>query len=232
MDHFARPSIESTGAKHGPRLAADPSLGERLTGSAEELAKGVNQCAGATVGETELARLEARAWKIRAEENARARDQVVHRIRAARRDVYDANLRAEEADFRAEQATATAREAEFRAEQAEVRAEQAKAAAGEAGARAERAEARALSAETEAAQAQIERDRAVRDRDAVLFSTAWRATWPIRAVGHCLPWVLRRALRTGAQLGWWCMTLKLPRKLSERRGPKQPGHPRSLLPRD
>ena len=61
-----------------------------------------------------------------------------------------------------------------------------------------------------------ERDKARRDRDAVLCSTAWRTTWPIRAVGIHLPPGLRRLLRGGVKLGWWSLTFKLRRKLRER----------------
>ena len=66
-------------------------------------------------------------------------------------------------------------------------------------------------------QARTERDQAIRDRDAVLSSTAWQITWPIRVIGNSLPTGVRRGLRAGAKLGWWSLTLKLPRKLHERR---------------
>ena len=162
----------------------------------------------------------------------------------ARRDVYNANLRAEEAQAREEQAEVSAGEAIARAEQAEAsageaiaraeqaeaaareaiaRAEQAEASAGEAIARAERAEAsadevraRAEQAETGANRAQIERYRALQQLDAMRHSTVWQATWLVRVVGHRLPSGPRRALRGGLKVGWWSLTLKLRRKLRER----------------
>jgi hypothetical protein len=48
-------------------------------------------------------------------------------------------------------------------------------------------------------QAQFERDKALRDRDAVLCSTAWRTTWPLRVVGNRLPTGLRRLLGGGVK---------------------------------
>jgi glycosyltransferase involved in cell wall biosynthesis/SAM-dependent methyltransferase len=53
--------------------------------------------------------------------------------------------------------------------------------------------------------------------DSVRASTAWRATWPARAVGQRLPPGVRRAVRGSAKLGWWTVTMKLTRKLRERR---------------
>jgi len=120
-----------------------------------------------TVIELEVARRTAGAWEARAKEAERARAQVVRRIQAARRDVYDANLRAE--------------------------------------------------------QAQMERDQALRDRDAVVRSTIWRATWPLRAAAQRLPVGARRAVRMALTLVWWSITLKLPRKLRARGSPRASG---------
>jgi O-antigen biosynthesis protein len=69
----------------------------------------------------------------------------------------------------------------------------------------------ARSAQLEAALVHVQAE-----RDSVLASTAWRATWPARAIGRYLPHHLRRAVRGGAKLGWWALTLKLPRKLRGR----------------
>jgi hypothetical protein len=119
---------------------------------------------GVLDSELAQARGEARAWEARAKEAERARAQIVRRLQAARTDIYDANLRAEEANLRAEQA--------------EICAES-----------------------------------AMRERDALLSSSIWRATWPLRAVGQRLPAGVRRAIRAGATAGWWCITLGFPRKL-------------------
>jgi hypothetical protein len=50
-------------------------------------------------------------------------------------------------------------------------------------------------------QTQFERDKALQDRDAVLYSTVWRTTWPLRVVGNRLPPGLRRLLRGGVKVG-------------------------------
>lgn len=55
-----------------------------------------------------------------------------------------------------------------------------------------------------------------RQRDMVLESTAWRATWPVRALAERIPGSVRRTARGSAKLAWWTLTLKLPRKLQER----------------
>jgi alpha-1,3-rhamnosyltransferase len=49
-------------------------------------------------------------------------------------------------------------------------------------------------------QTPFELDKALQNRDAVLSSTAWRKTWPLR-VGNRLPPALRRLLRGGVKLG-------------------------------
>lgn len=65
----------------------------------------------------------------------------------------------------------------------------------------------------EARLAQAERDRAIKERDVLLSSSIWRATWPLRAVGLYLPLGVRRAARTGITFAWWSIT----RQLSARR---------------
>ena len=89
--------------------------------------------------------------------------------------------------------------------------------------RAEQAEARVPLIEAEARKASVraaELGRALTqvqaERDNVLASTSWRATWAARAIGQHLPYWLRRAIRGSAKLGWWTVTIKLPRKLRER----------------
>jgi len=47
-------------------------------------------------------------------------------------------------------------------------------------------------------------------------STAWRVTFPARAVAARLPRTLRRAIRGAAHLGWWTVTMRLPQKLRQR----------------
>jgi len=88
----------------------------------------------------------------------------------ARRAVYDANLRLEQAEMRAGQAEARARDAEAQAGEAEARAEQ--------------ADARAREAEAAT--------------DALLSSTAWRVTWPLRVVGQRVSPRLRHVFRSAA----------------------------------
>jgi hypothetical protein len=134
---------------------------------------------------------------------------------------------------RAEQGEAKAATALARAERAEAEAmiardaefARAEGAAASALTRAEQAEAKAAAALTRAERAEADaawfRDevaRATSERDALLASTVWRSTWPLRYFGARLPRKLRRVVRIGLKLTWWTLTLNLPRKMSERRG--------------
>jgi len=127
--------------------------------------------------EKQLTQLRGRAtmWEARARESERARERIALRITGARRDVYVANLHAEQAEAQAEQAEARAERAELRADQAEA------------------------------------------IRDAILSSTAWQATWPLRMMANKSPLWMRKALHATARLGWRFFTLNLPHKLRERR---------------
>jgi hypothetical protein len=51
---------------------------------------------------------------------------------------------------------------------------------------------------------------------AIVSSTLWRSTRPLRTLGGVLPASARRAVRGAAKLAWWSLTLKLFRKLRER----------------
>jgi hypothetical protein len=222
------------------------ALGERWAGATREriLEEKLAQSGTAAGDETGPARQEARAWEMRAREAARAREQIARRIYAARHDVYDANLRAEQAaeevaaaNLRAVQAEEAAAAANLRAVQAEeaataanLRAAQAEAAATAANLRAAQAEAAATAANLRAAQAEeaaslraaqaeqvrIELAYAVQERDRLLSSTTWRMTWPLRAAGETMPPRWRRALRAGASFVWRSLTLTLRRILPER----------------
>ena len=67
--------------------------------------------------------------------------------------------------------------------------------------------------------------RAVSERDALLHSTAWQLTWPLRRLFTHFPRT-RVALRRGAKLAWWTVTLQLPRRAVDRlrvpKGHRQP----------
>ncbi len=54
----------------------------------------------------------------------------------------------------------------------------------------------------------------------VLDSTAWRATWPFRALGERLPLRVRRAIRAGSQIAWWMLTMQLASRARSRRHQK------------
>jgi hypothetical protein len=51
---------------------------------------------------------------------------------------------------------------------------------------------------------------------AVVSSTLWRATLPLRALGSLLPVAARRTVRGTVKLVSWSLSLKLLRKLRER----------------
>jgi hypothetical protein len=51
---------------------------------------------------------------------------------------------------------------------------------------------------------------------AIVSSTFWQATLPLRALGSLLPVAARRTVRGTVKLVWWSLSLKLLRKLRER----------------
>jgi len=91
-----------------------------------------------------------------------------------------AEARADQAEGKALQAEARADQAEGRALQAEARADQAESRALQAEARADQAEGRALQAEAGVQQAKDKADQAESNVRAVLHSTSWRVTGPLR----------------------------------------------------
>ena len=124
-------------------------------------------------------------WEADARESSLAQEVIRFRERADQRE-QELEMRAraeaharEQIALRIDAVRHGLYEANLRAEQAEARAEQAKV-------RAEQAEARAEQAEHE--------------RDALLTSTAWKATWPLRKAGDYLPRGLRAILRRSAKV--------------------------------
>jgi WsaF, C-terminal domain/WsaF, N-terminal domain len=73
------------------------------------------------------------------------------------------------------------------------------------------------SAETARAQTEAELIRLRTEHAALLSSTIWKATWPLRRFGAIMPPQLRTLLRRGAKLAWWSITLQLPTRLREGR---------------
>lgn len=94
-------------------------------------------------------------------------------------------------------------DANLRAEEADTRAKQAMGQAEEWERRSSQAEARANQAEQE--------------RDALLASSVWRASRPLRALGQRMPSGFRRTVRRATKLSWWTLTLQLRRRLRQRR---------------
>jgi hypothetical protein len=145
---------------------------------------------------------ETRDWEARAQEHAQAHEQTIKENALAREQLQLAREQMEkENNFAREQMV---RASAFAREQMTKRIDAARRDVYEANLRAENA--------------LTERDAILTERNALLSSTTWRATWPLRVAGERIPAWLRRALRTGAKIGWWSLTLQLPRKLRERSG--------------
>ncbi len=53
------------------------------------------------------------------------------------------------------------------------------------------------------------------ERDAVLNSTIWRATWPVRRAGSALPVTVRRGTRRLLRAGHWALTGQFGRRMAE-----------------
>jgi FkbM family methyltransferase len=172
---------------------------------------------------SEVARHSTEAERLRSEVARQHTEAGELRAESLRRDSEAQHLRAEAARHRSEAEAAQAatqyawrafRVASVKSSQlerdtadlltrAEQRAELAKTDASAAVARAEELERALIQASAE--------------RDGLLASTCWRATWPVRVIGQHLPPNMRRAVRGGAKLAWWAATMKLPRKLRGRR---------------
>jgi hypothetical protein len=72
-------------------------------------------------------------------------------------------------------------------------------------------------AEAIIAHLRAEVERLAAERNMLLSSTLWRATWPLRIVGQHIPSPARRLIRGGTKLVWWSLRLQLRRRLRERR---------------
>ena len=70
-------------------------------------------------------------------------------------------------------------------------------------------------AEAERARLEAASRAALRERDAVLGSTIWRATQPVRRLGYHLPPSIRRKLRRAVRAAFWIGTLQFRRRLAE-----------------
>ena len=69
-------------------------------------------------------------------------------------------------------------------------------------------------ARTARTQAEMLLDQVVRERDALLLSTAWKATWPLRWLGASVPHPVRWHGRRAVKAAWWAMTpWHLPRRM-------------------
>ena len=160
----------------------------------------------------EVAQRQSAAEQLRDELEQRGAE--VERLRAELTDQRAAavRLRRELAQRRSEVDAATVARmalAEQQVDELRLRAEQAEA-------RQERIEAERIDAVALADQLANALDLARAERDSVLQSTAWQVTWPARSIGRHLPQPVRRAVRGTAKIGWWTLTLKLPRKLRQR----------------
>ena len=65
--------------------------------------------------------------------------------------------------------------------------------------------------------AQQERDRLQEAQAALLRSTSWRVTGPLRLLGRCLPAPTKRGLIGVSRVLYWTVTLTLARRIAERR---------------
>jgi Methyltransferase domain len=175
------PTIRALCSLGNSSLASDvrnrfAATGDRWLSDSRErqLVEDFSQRIAAAATETERARAEAHEWEIRAKDHARAREQIARHMDAARRDVYDANLLAEQAEDAAARALRRAEQAELALQQAELALQQ---------------------AELALQQARSELERVIQERDVVLASTIWRATSPLRRAGrHIRPrlaWMFR-----------------------------------------
>ncbi len=179
---------------------------ERVTAALAEAEREANASRARSVrAEEALGELRAHAEEAAAalkSETLRTTTLVRQEVLSARARAERAAAAAEAERMRASRAEAVISAAAERAERAETLAQQASAFAQAAVEQKSRAEAALTDVRT--------------DFERVLLSTAWRVTWPGRAVGRHLPKGLRRALRGSAKIAWWTATMKLRRRLKDR----------------
>ena len=77
------------------------------------------------------------------------------------------------------------------------------------------------SIEVARAQSEIELVSARAQNLALLSSTSWKATWPLRRFGLMAPPYFRTLLRRSTIFAWWLITFQFPTKLRERRSISQ-----------
>lgn len=170
-----------------------------------------------------LARAEAAAEPIAA--------YLYSQIRSVR-SAHDAAMAAGTAHAaRADRAEESARDAVARAERADANASDMTIQANQASMDSARAVARSVRAEATAAEAEATAEQlrqvlartiddythVVQERDTILASATWKATWIVRAAGSQLPTPVKRTIRSGIRILWRALTLNAPRKLREQR---------------
>ena len=177
------------------------------------LQQDAGQHIAAASAEAELLRAEAARHSSEAARQRNEADELRAALARHSSEAGAARVAAEQAwdGFRA--ASARASQAEQQNAALRTRAEEAEARARLIEAEKREAVASAIAQAAETARALTQ---AQAERDSVLASTAWRATWPARAIGQRLPQGLRRAVRGSAKLGWWTVTMTAIRKLRER----------------
>ncbi|MBX6374123.1 MAG: class I SAM-dependent methyltransferase [Acetobacteraceae bacterium] len=159
---------------------------------AEAAAEAERRHAAAQSHSDELERAVAET-AARAAEEARARAAAESRAAAATAETARLRSRVERADAEVERLRAELKRAADESEQLHAEAERLRAELGRTQARAEHA---------------------AREMQAVLTSTVWQATWPVRRAASRLPPEVRRKFGAAARLAWWTLTLQL---LSRRR---------------
>jgi hypothetical protein len=128
--------------------------------------------------------------------------------------VAEATARAEKVES---EATARARRWEERASTLKSELAQAKAKAAYTEQKLSEAQARAEQADRDILEIRAALEKARTQRDALLDSTSWKASLPIRVLGSYLPKTARRMVRGGAELAWRSLTLQRARRLRQSR---------------
>ena len=158
--------------------------------------------AGRVRDRVELAQLNARLGAL-------AADLAAEKTRAMTAEGEAVRARTESARMRA---AAAQRAAEARAEAASMRD-----AVQRERSRAEAAERSAALSRTEMLEAQASWRNITAERDRLLASTAWRATWPFRAAAARLPRPVRTLARRSVGAVWWTTKGRLGPRLRHRR---------------
>ncbi|MCB8880668.1 glycosyltransferase [Acidisoma cellulosilytica] len=213
-EHNAHLAIAAAEQNAETAIASAAQTAQTAIATAEQAARAASLAAETAVVEAEQGRqalAEALSQEAQALERAASAEDLA--AKAA-----EWSKRATEAERRLKAAEAMRAQAAYRADRARQELDQAnKRKTAVVSVTADHSAESVVAAQVEIAALSAELGRVTHDYHQIAHSTTWRATMPIRRMGQAMPSGLRRGLRGSVKLVWWTLTLRLGRRLAQRR---------------